>query len=276
MRAAGSDNGRHGDFIPSAAGRNKRQRLAAPLVPAALAYTAGVVLDRYAAVPFAASLLLTLGGMFGSLVAGLKGRTRLPLAFLALAATAFVAPDHHYRRDVYPADDMGKIATAEPRPAQLRGVLDEEPQHTPALPDPLRSIEAGDSTAAILRATALHRGDDWIAVSGRVHLMIAGPSLDLHAGDEMEVARSAVAGPRPGQSGRGRRLRDVARPGRPLPVDDEDRGGSDAAGGRGWPASFSGWTAVVRGWGRRALADALPAETGRHGGGPGARGNIPP
>jgi hypothetical protein len=30
----------------------------APLVPAALAYTAGIVLDRYAVVPFAASLLL--------------------------------------------------------------------------------------------------------------------------------------------------------------------------------------------------------------------------
>ena len=82
-------------------------------------------------------------------------------------------------------------------------MLDEEPQHTPALPDPLRSIEAGDSTAAILRATALRRGDDWIAVSGRVHLMIAGPSLDLHAGDEMEVVGrlSLVHGPaNPGEA----------------------------------------------------------------------------
>lgn len=90
----------------------------APLVPAALAYTAGVVLDRYTAVPFAAGLLLTLGGMLGWFVAQLRGRTRLPLAFLALAATAFGAAYHHYRRDVYPADDIGNVAEAEPRPAQ--------------------------------------------------------------------------------------------------------------------------------------------------------------
>ena len=124
----------------------------APLVPAALAYTAGVLLDRYAAVPFAVSLLLTVGGMLGWLVARLKGRTHLPLVFLALAGAAFGAAYHHYRRDVYPADDVGDVATAEPRPVQVRGLLDEEPLHTPARPDPLRSIEAGESTTTVLRA----------------------------------------------------------------------------------------------------------------------------
>ena len=111
----------------------------APLVPAALAYTAGIVLDHYAAVPFAVSLLLMLGGLAGWLVASLSKRTRLPLVFLALAGMAFGAAYHHYRRDIYPADDVGGAATAEPRPAQMRGFLDEEPLHTPARPDPLRS-----------------------------------------------------------------------------------------------------------------------------------------
>ena len=85
----------------------------------------------------------------------------------------------------------------------MRGFLDEEPLHTPARPDPLRSIEAGESTTTILRAMALWLGDDWTAVSGRVHLMISGAALDLHAGDEVEaVGRlSLIHGPaNPGEA----------------------------------------------------------------------------
>ncbi len=230
-------------------------------MPAALAYTAGVVCDRCAAVPIAASLLLTAGAMVGWLVARLKGRARLPLAFLALAGAAFGAAYHHERRDVYPADDVGEIATAEPRPVEMRGFLDEEPLHTPARPDPLRSIEAGESTATVLRATALRRGDDWTEVSGRVRLMIAGPPLDLHAGDEVEaVGRlSSIHGPaNPGET-------DVAAAWRDKGVRTELATAKTADGvtrlERGWPASFAGWTAAVRGWGRRVLADALPPET---------------
>ncbi len=233
----------------------------APLVPAALAYTAGVVFDRYAAVPIAVSLLLTAGAMVGWLVARLRGRTHLPLAFLALAGAAFGAAYYQYRRDVYPADDVGEIATAEPRPVEMRGFLDEEPLHTPERPDPLRSIEAGESTATVLRATALRRGDDWTEVSGRVHLMISGPPLDLHAGDEVEVVGrlSSIRGPaNPGEA-------DMAAAWRDKGVRAELVTAKTADGvtrlERGWPASFAGWTAAVRGWGRRTLADALPPET---------------
>ncbi len=230
-------------------------------MPAALAYTVGVVFDRYAAVPIAVSLLLTAGGMIGWLAAYLKGRARLPLVFLALAGAAFGTAYHHYRRDVYPADDIGEIATSEPRPVQMRGFLDEEPLYTPERPDPLRSIEAGESTTTILRATALRRGDDWTEVSGRVHLMISGPALDLHAGDEMEaVGRlSSIPGPaNPGEA-------DAAAAWRDKGVRAELATAKTADGvtrlERGWPASFAGWAAAVRGWGRRALAAALPPET---------------
>ena len=233
----------------------------APLVPAALAYTAGVVLDRYAAVPIAVSLLLTAGGMIGWLV----GSSERPGAS---AAGLPGAGGHSVRRRLsplpprlYPADDVGEVATAEPRPVQMRGFLDEEPLHTPARPDPLRSIEAGESTTTILRATALRRGDDWTDVSGRVHLMISGPALDLHAGDEVEaVGRlSLIPGPaNPGEA-------DAAAAWRNKGVRAELATAKTADGvtrlERGWPASFAGWTAAVRGWGRRALADALPPET---------------
>jgi competence protein ComEC len=233
----------------------------APLAPAALAYTAGVVFDHYAAVPFVVSLLLTVGGVLGWLVARLKGRVRLPLVFLALAVAAFGAAFHHYRRDVLPADDVGNLAPAEPRPVEMRGILDEEPLHTPPQPDPLRSIEAGVSSTTVLRATALRRGDDWECISGRVHLMISGSALDLHAGDEVEaVGRlSLIHGPaNPGEADAAAAWRDKGVRAQLVTAKTAD---GVARLERGWPASFAGCTAMVRGWGRRALADALPAET---------------
>jgi competence protein ComEC len=233
----------------------------APLVPAALAYTAGIVLDRYAIVPFAASLLLMLGGMAGWLVACLRGRTRLPLAFLALAGAAFGAAYHHYRRDVYPDDDVGGAATAEARPVQMRGFLDEEPLHTPARADPLRSIGAGESTTTVLRVAALRQGNDWTTVSGRVHLMISGTALDLHVGDEVEaVGRlSLIHGPaNPGEADAAATWRD--RGVRAQLVTAKTADGVTRLE-RGWTASPAGWLALVRGWGRRTLSDALSPET---------------
>ena len=182
----------------------------APLVPAALAYTAGIVLDHYAAVPFVVSLLLMLGAMLGWFVASWQGRARLPLVFLALAGMAFGAAYHHYRRDVYPDDDVGGVATAEAKPVQIRGYLDEEPLHTLAHPDPLRSIAAGESSTTILRAVALRQSDDWLTVSGRVHLMVSGHGHRSPCRRRGGSGGPAVADPRPRQS---RRRRTPPRPG---------------------------------------------------------------
>ncbi len=230
-------------------------------MPAALAYTGGVVLDHYTAVPFAVSFLLMLGGMIGWLVASFSKRTRLPLVFLALAATAFGAAYHHYRRDFYPADDVAGAATAEPWPVQMRGFLDEEPLHSPAHPDPLRSIEAGESTTTILRATAIRQGNDWTTVSGRVHLMISGAAIDIHAGDEVEaVGRlSLIHGPaNPGEADAAATWRNRGVRAQLITAKTAD---GVTRSERGWTASPSGWLAMVRGWGRRTLADALPPET---------------
>src|SRR5258708_2811397 len=99
----------------------------APLVPVALAATAGIVLDRYASPPlvptFAAALialaLLTLCAWKQQLVGG--------LLCLAIAVAALGAAYHHWRRDVYAADDIGRFASPDPRPVLLRGVVDSEP-----------------------------------------------------------------------------------------------------------------------------------------------------
>ena len=102
----------------------------APLVPVALVFTVGVVLDRYASPPLAASLGVAAIALLAALCALGSPRPVLPLVYLALSGAAFGAAYHHYRRDVYPADDVGNLAPAEPHPALLRG----PDQVRPAIP----------------------------------------------------------------------------------------------------------------------------------------------
>jgi hypothetical protein len=102
-----------------------------PLVPAALAVTAGVVLDRYFGVPLAVSLLAMAACLVAWLVTLAGPQRGLPLVYLAMAGVAFGAAYHHYRRDFYPPDDIGHYAPEEPHPVLVRGVLDEEPFSRP-------------------------------------------------------------------------------------------------------------------------------------------------
>ncbi len=96
-------------------------------MPAALAVTTGIVLDRYAALPMPASLLAAAACLVAWFCTRGSPHRGLPLVYLTLAAVAFGAAYHHYRRDVYAGDDIAHFAKDEPAPVQLRGFLDEEP-----------------------------------------------------------------------------------------------------------------------------------------------------
>lgn len=234
----------------------------APLVPAALAVSAGVVLDRYAAVPPPASLLAAAVALVAWACARASRRAGLPLVYLALAGAAFGAAYHHYRRDLYPPDDIGNLAPAEPRPCQLRGFLDEEPLRLPApAHDPLRSLDRPATSTTTLHVTALAERDGWVPASGRVRLTVGGPAEGFHAGDEVEaVGRlSAPRGPsNPGEFDYAGFLRDQGVRG-VLDVRKSADGLTRLR--RGWPESFAGWLAVARGWGQDVLARSLPPET---------------
>jgi competence protein ComEC len=234
----------------------------APLVPAALAVTAGVVLDRYAAVPLPVSLVAAAATVLAWLLSRGARQQGLPLVYLALAGAAFGSAYHHYRRDIYRADDIGEYAPAEPRPALLRGVVDKEPpwRRAPA-PDPLRSFDRPGYTSAVLRATQVHTPGGWVEASGRVRLHVAGPLSGLHVGDEVEAVGqlSALEGPaNPGEFDYSSQARDEGIRAQ-LVVRKTADGVTRLA--RGWPRSFAGWVARTRAWGQGVLARELPERT---------------
>jgi hypothetical protein len=71
----------------------------APLVPAALALTTGILTDRYASVPLLFSISVILAGLIAWAVTRLGPPTNLGLMYLALASAAFGAAYHHWQRD---------------------------------------------------------------------------------------------------------------------------------------------------------------------------------
>jgi competence protein ComEC len=233
----------------------------APLVPAALALTAGIVLDRHAPVPLAFTLLAAVACLAAWLCTSASRHRGLPLLYLALAGGAFGAAYHHFRHDLSP-DDIAHLATDQPRPVQVRGVLDEEPNYTSAPPhDPLRSLDRREQTTGVLQLTHLQQNHAWTEVGGKVRLVVDGPLPGLHAGDEVEAV-GQLSLPQP-----------PANPGEfdyPATLRDQGIGSvlvvrKTAAGvtrlGRGWHTSPHGWLVVLRGWGQEVLTRHLPPRT---------------
>jgi competence protein ComEC len=233
----------------------------APLVPVALAATAGIVLDHFVGVPVLVSLLVALLALVTWAVAYLLSRLRgQAVVYLALAVAALAAAYHHARWYDFPADDLGRVAPDEPTPAELRGVLDEEPLVHYHDPTPLVSLPRSDLTFTVLAVTHLKQ-EDWTPVSGRVQVVVRGPLEGLHVGDEVEVV-GLLSRPRPpanpGEDDYASALREQRITAEVFVKPDV---GSVTRLAEGWPGSVFGWLAVCHGWACRAVRESLPRET---------------
>lgn len=236
---------------------------AAPLVPVALAAALGLVVDRYGSVPLGADLLTAVGGLVAWAVAR-RRRPERAVVWLWLAAGGLAAAHHQTHRTAFAADDIATFATARPTPARVRGTLDEEPSRfRPPRPDPLLGRPEAQTASTILALTAVETRDGWRPASGRARLSVEGKLDGLHLGDSVEVVAllSLPNGPsNPGEIDheamlRDRRITTVLRAsGSAVPVTRLEEG---------WRGSFFGRVAALRGWGGRALADAIdPDEAG--------------
>jgi competence protein ComEC len=231
----------------------------APLVPVALAATAGLVADRYGGFPVGAELLVAAAAIAVGLVQLV--RAEAAAVWLWVAAGALAAAHHHAHRHGYAADDIGYVAADRPVPCKVRGVLVDEPtRFPPPKPDPLRAMPGIETTTTVLAVTQLHTAGGWQPASGRVRLTVEGRLGGLHHGDAVEVVgqltRPATPA-NPGEFDRTGRLRDQR-------ITAELRTKRSAEGvtrlEEGWRASLFGWLAAVRGWGGRVLAANLPPD----------------
>ncbi|SIO29120.1 competence protein ComEC [Singulisphaera sp. GP187] len=173
---------------------DRRSRvLLAPLVPVALAFVVGIVLDREFerwGTDVWAGLALV-----GVMIAALGRDHQVPaVAGLVLAIVGLGGGRHHaYWSDLMP-DDLARVRglTDSPRPVWVRGVIWDV--RGPRLGE---SVGSSATTRAVLAVTALCDGRVWRPAQGRAQLIVVGDRSDLAAGHGIEAVGvlSAIAGP---------------------------------------------------------------------------------
>src|SRR5205823_4311013 len=159
------------------------------------------------------------------------------------------------------------LVDEEPKVVELRGFLDAEPVVQRPESDPLRSFEREGtntgSTMSVLRVTEYHLRGEWVSVSGRTQLQVAGALDGLHAGDEVEVVGrlQEPEGPaNPGERDYATELREQGTRA-VLRVQKGPDGVTRLQRGGTW--SPGAWRARVRGWGVRSLQEAMPKPQSR-------------
>ena len=239
-----------------------REFARAPLVPVALAATAGLIADRYAGVPLSAGLLaavVALAGWFFTRTAS----PRAAFIWLLVCVAALAAAHHHAWRNSFRANDIGRFAKESPHAIRVRGELADEPDRfRPPRHDPLLTMQREATSSGLLDVTAVEAAEGWQPASGRVRLTVEGRLDDLHCGDAVEVTGrlSRPDGPHnPGERDYRAWLLD-----RRITADLRVKRNADSVVRleEGWRASLFGWLAAVRGWGARVLQNALPDESG--------------
>jgi competence protein ComEC len=232
----------------------------APLVPVALAATAGLIADRYGNLPAAAGWVVGLVGVVVWLVAR-SCDARSAAVWLWAASAGLAAAHHHTYRHSFAPDDIATFAPEVPKPARVRGTLAEEPvRYRPPKPDPLATEQKTESTSTVLAVTMIETRDGWVPVSGRVRFTVEGRLGELHANDLIEVAGQLSkpdAPLNPGERDYRSQLLDQ-RITAVLRV--EQSAATITRLEEGWRTSLFGWLGVLRGWGTRAFRESLPAD----------------
>ncbi len=233
----------------------------APLVPLALALSAGLVLDRHVQPSLSLSLALACAGLLAWLIHRAASQRPLAIAYLLLAATGLGCAYHHLRVYYHASVDISESASEEPSPCRLRGSVVSAPEVQPGeAPDPFRSIPAQTITRFVL-ATAFRQDPElrtWEPTTGLVQVRVLGRRDDFTVGDEVELlGRLSLpeGAANPGELDYATLLRDQGISALVTVLDGDEV----VLLQRSWPRALFGWLAVVRGWGESVVGGTLPS-----------------
>lgn len=230
----------------------------APLVPFAVAASAGLVLDRFIGVPFDFALIAS--GVAAAAWFFVQQQAPMSVALLWFAVAGAAAAHHHGHRHIAPPDDIGAVATETPTPVKLRGVMLEEPILRKKSTDPLAPVRRTETESFTLAVSSLFGNGGWQSASGTVRVRIdrdPEQPFTVRCGNTVEVV-GQLSKPRPPGSPGEKDATAVA-------LDKQLRGEVHVKGG---PAGVvridpGGWglariIAEVRGYGTRTLTETLP------------------
>jgi competence protein ComEC len=239
-----------------------REFARAPLVPVALAATAGLVSDRYLGVPLAAGLIAAVVALVGWFFTRTASR-QAALGWLLVSVAALAAVHHHSWRNSFRANDISTFAKDYPQAVRVRGELADEPDRfRPPRRDPLLTVQREATSTGVLEVMEVDGAGGWRPASGKVRLSVEGRLDDLHCGDGVEVTGRLTRpdGPHnPGERDYRSFLLD-----RRITAELRVKRSAESVVRleEGWRASLFGWLAAARGWGARTLQREVPDESG--------------
>ena len=178
------------------------RRRRAPAISILFVFGIGIYLDSVFNWSGWTWLSVSGSGLLAAIVARWLKQQWLSVACLLIAVCGSGAVRHHDSWSVGESNEIGLFATAEARPAQIRGVLAQRPisSHADGIESP-RFGSARSRTTLTIRCRQLRDGDQWIDVSGLARIDIASEVSHLRIGDEVEcIGRMALPFP-PGNVG---------------------------------------------------------------------------
>jgi len=179
----------------------------APLVPIALAFTAGAGLDRLR--PVNMPLFLVLAAI--ALLFWMRRPTQA-LAFLWLSMFLFGAAYHAFHTRHFANDSLSRLTTLNRKPVRLQGIVATEGQRRlPPPPSPLRTYPSTFRARFFLDAHYLIQAHETHSVSGRVEVWLEGAGALPQVGERIEITgilRFPEGPSNPGGFDRSAQLRD--------------------------------------------------------------------
>jgi competence protein ComEC len=166
-----------------------------PLVIVAVAVCAGIVADRYLALPVGAWWAAgVLAWALWLLLWRLRSDRTAGTAILA-AAMACGGAWHHCRWHLFARDDLGFFTQTTAQPVCLQAVARTGPRRQPTPePNPMRIIPVGEHVRLDVEAVAVRNGAEWQPASGRARLVVSvadGEIPEFRAGDRLQIFAQA-------------------------------------------------------------------------------------
>ena len=175
-----------------------------PLPPLLLAAIAGILVDRFLALPTLCWAMFCFAPLATILLLK-RENTKIPI--ILVASAAFFGLWHHNHWYRFAENDIGCYAPeyrlhGSGQPAALVGTVIEMPQFYPKpQSNPGQIFEPSERTVFTLCAEQLRDGRDWIPVSGRVLVYVYTDCREYRVGDQVQLFGELLQPPKPSNPG---------------------------------------------------------------------------
>ena len=185
-------------------GHNSTAPVYTPGLLVVIAFSCGIVLDRFFNLHWCAYLVALVGAIIALILSGHSkakrhnfprdSGVRFIVYLIMIGFVAVGALRHHVYWNWYPENEIGFRASSQPSPVAVKVTLVNEARQLAAASEDSRSFSSGDEKRcrALVRCDEIRDGGRWTGTSGLVWLSMPVIEPALNAGDQIEIFGTLV------------------------------------------------------------------------------------